>query len=449
MSSNKFFHLLVVDDDSLIHQSLKLILPPHWQMFSVQKKEDIHWNRFYHAAFVDMHLQTSSKNPTGLSVVQKIHEVHPLAEIVAISGDITQELMESALKFGAHRFIAKPLLADEVLSQLEKIQAFWEIRNFNSERELRHLQWVGESDFSQKLKRQLANLKSENSTILIQGETGTGKEVVAKLLNAQENFRPFVAVNMAAIPENLFESEMFGHVKGAFTGAEQNKIGLLEAAQGGDLFLDEIEALPLSQQAKLLRFLETGEVRKVGAKESVRISTRIIAASNQSLEQLVHKNLFREDLYYRLSSQRIQLSPLRDRVEDIIPLAQYFLDQERPRRNKSLTPDALTTLKNYTWPGNVRELRRICEQVALTSPLPLIRGEDIQVLLNQRSSGLITEPNWDLGLSSIIESFEKKIIEQALVKFSKDIDKTSETLKVSRSNLYKKIKDYDIKVENL
>jgi DNA-binding NtrC family response regulator len=260
---------------------------------------------------------------------------------------------------------------------------------------------------------------------------------------------------MASLPEALFESEMFGHVKGAFTGAETNKIGLIEAAHGGDLFLDEIEALSLTNQAKLLRFLENGEIRKVGGKDIIKVQTRVIAASNRSLQQMVRDSQFREDLFFRLASQRLQLPPLRERKEDILELSEFFLEIEKPRRNKKFTADGSEALLNYDWPGNVRELQRICEQLSLVSPLPLIRKEDVEALLNPRSNqsnafGSATPGrtlNLAFGLTKLCEQFETEVIKQAL-QVEKEIDAAAQLLMISRSSLYKKIKDYKIDVES-
>jgi DNA-binding NtrC family response regulator len=260
---------------------------------------------------------------------------------------------------------------------------------------------------------------------------------------------------MASLPESLFESEMFGHVKGAFTGAETNKIGLIEAAHGGHLFLDEIEALSLTNQAKLLRFLENGEIRKVGGKDILKVQTRVIAASNKSLQQMVRDSQFREDLFFRLAGQRIQLPPLRERKEDILELSEFFLEIEKPRRNKKFTPDGSAALLNYEWPGNVRELQRICEQLSLISPLPLIRKEDVEALLNPRSNqsnafGSATPGrtlNLAFGLTKLCEQFETEVIKQAL-QVEKEIDAAAQLLMISRSSLYKKIKDYKIDVES-
>ncbi|MFN8790043.1 MAG: sigma-54 interaction domain-containing protein, partial [Bdellovibrionales bacterium] len=304
----------------------------------------------------------------------------------------------------------------------------------------------GYSFVSLKHNTTLAQLKGEMTPVLIEGETGTGKEVVARILHEQEASRPFIAVNVAAIPENLFESEMFGHVKGAFTGADQNKVGLIEAAHGGDLFLDEIEEFPQNHQAKLLRFLESGEIRRVGAKDSIKVQTRVMAASNRPLATLVREGRFREDLYYRLASQKLQLPPLRSRPEDIQALANFFLEKQKPRRHKTLTEDGLTALRSYDWPGNVRELKRVCEQLALTSPLPLIRAEDVKSWLKPSTTPeSFGKLDLSLGLTRLTEQFEARLIADCL-KNEPDVEKAAQQLQISKSNLYKKIKDYDLKV---
>ncbi len=456
MNMNLSLSLLVVDDDPLIHQSLKLAKPNQWKIYSAHEMSDVDWKRHYHAAFIDMHLNESVNQPTGLRVIEKLRETQMQLDITAMSGDLNQTLMESGLKSGAQRFLGKPLFADEVLSVLEKIEAHWHLRHLPTSHENSKFHWVGGTALSHELRQRLALLKGEAGSVLIQGETGTGKEVVARLLNSQEGSRPFVAVNMASLPESLFESEMFGHAKGAFTGADQNKIGLVEAAHGGDLFLDEIEALPLSQQAKLLRFIENGEVRRVGSQTATHVKTRIIAASNKNLEAMVREGSFREDLYFRLSSHKLFLPALRERLDDIQSLTEYFLANERPRRNKKFSPDGLQALKTYSWPGNVRELKRVCEQLSLITPLPLIRQQDVDGLLRPGNYGLaaksssgIAAEDLHLGLNTLVERFEKTILIDALSKYEKDIERVSQVLQVSRSNLYKKIKDHHIELEKL
>ncbi len=335
MSRTPSFNLLAVDDDELILESLPLALPENWQLTGHSSHLNIP-NGTFDAAFVDMHLEPGSTEPHGLKVIAELSQRDPRLEIVAISGDLDRNLMEQCLKNGASRFLAKPLNEEEVRLVLDKIEALHLLRDADLRFSQHRQAWIGESPAAKNVQRQIAELKGEAGPILIEGASGTGKEVVANWIHDQENKGPFITVNVAAIPETLFESELFGHVKGAFTGADQNKMGLAEAAHNGDLFLDEVEALPLSVQAKLLRFLESGEVRRVGAKEAIKVNVRVIAATNQNLNTLVKEEKFREDLLWRLSGKKIDLPNLKERLTDIPMLCEKFLEAEKPRRNKSL-----------------------------------------------------------------------------------------------------------------
>jgi DNA-binding NtrC family response regulator len=465
MTTN-YFNLLLVDDDPLVIQSIKLSVPGHWKVIACQSAENVHYNFHYHAAFIDMHLTNNLLDPVGLKVVEKLRSVNPHLEIVAMSGHFELDLMEAGIKSGANRFLAKPLVHEEFLQTIEKVEALVQIRERAFSNSTKGTRWVGSSKASEEIRKNIASLRGEPGPILIEGESGSGKEVAAKLIHEQETARPWVTVNMASLPETLFESELFGHIKGAFTGADSNKIGLIEASSGGDLFLDEIEALPLGLQAKLLRFLETGEIRKVGAKESENISCRVIFASNRHLDYMVKSGEFREDLYWRISGKKVILAPLRERKEDIRDLCSFFITIERPRRNKRFSDDGICALQNYNWPGNVRELKRVCEQLSLVTPLPIVRGIDVESLLkipidlavSTNSSAHSSETSEDrssdsshfnisapieLGLNELVSRFEKQVIEIALKKH-KDISKVIEILQISRSSLYKKMKDPNI-----
>lgn len=446
MASPRVFNLLLVDDDSLIHQSFRLCLPNHWRSVSATRPDEIPEGRSFHAAFVDMHL--TGDKPDGLKVLERLKQNNPGAELIAMSGEVRRDLMEAALRAGAERFLAKPLHSEELLLLLQKIEALWDLKQGASRRQ-GGARWIGSGLASKHVLGKIASLKGEPSPILIEGESGSGKEVAARLLYEQEDSeRPFVPVNIAALPENLFESEIFGHVKGAFTGADRDKVGLAEAADGGDLFLDEIEALPLAQQVKLLRFLESGEIRRVGGRDPVRVHCRVIAASNRPLEKMVKEGQFREDLFFRLAAHRIDLPPLRERLEDVNELVVAFFEAERPRRHKSLTEDGLAAMKNYPWPGNVRELKRICQQLSLTAPLPLIRDEDVKSVLGGSAAAGGTSPkDLSIGLARLTEDFEREVISRALAA-TKDVEEAAGLLKVSRSNLYKKIKDLQLETES-
>lgn len=449
---SKTWKVLLVDDDPLISDSLQMILPDNWNLTSCQSVEQVP-NDTFQAAFVDMHLTGNLQSPEGLEVIKKLSTKHPHLEIVAISGDLNRKLMEQCLKVGATRFLAKPFSKEEIKAVLDKIEALHLLHQV-AFRQSKKTYWIGNSPAAQNLKKQVAQLRGEPGPILIEGESGTGKEITMQMISDQDPERPMITVNVAAIPETLFESELFGHVKGAFTGADQNKMGLAEAAQGGDLFLDEIEALGLTSQVKLLRFLETGEIRRVGAKDSSKISVRVIIATNQNLEKLVKEGKFREDLLWRISGKKILLPPLRDRKEDIPELAKFMLEKQKPRYNKVFSEDALEVLKSHSWPGNIRELKRIIEQACLSSPLPFIRDEDISHFITTRMIPTTTTGatggavDFSLGLNKLVENYEKIVIEQCLAQ-QKDIDKVAQVLNISRSGLYKKIKDYNIDTKGI
>lgn len=439
--------LLVVDDDDLVIQSIRMCLPEQWSLTAGNTLTEVSLATHYDAAFVDMHLTGDITKPEGLKVLRILREKDPHLEIVAISGDLNRDLMEDCLKAGASRFLAKPLTKEEIHLVLEKIEALILLRGAAQRPRKTSVQWIGRSIASENIRRQIASLRGEHGPLLIDAESGAGKEVAAQLIHEQEdNGRPFISINVAALPENLFESELFGHVRGAFTGADQNKMGLAEAAHGGDLFLDEIEALPMSLQPKLLRFLESGEIRRVGSKETIKVNVRVIAATNQNLSKLVREEKFREDLLYRLSGKKLIIPPLRERIDDVPDLAKFFIDNEKPRRNKNLADDAISALRGYNWPGNVRELRRVCEQLCLLAPLPIIRAEDVRRVLPslaQSATGTLEQVDLSLGLEQLLVRYEATVIRQALLKNS-DIDETAKILGISRSSLYKKIKDYNI-----
>lgn len=433
--------LLVVDDDPLIHESIAAALPKGWRKISTQSALNLP-PRGFHCALVDVHLSGDLQKTEGVDVIKKLNKNHPFLEVISMSGHLDRTTMEACIKAGASRFLPKPISPDELSVLLNKVSALFEIRGLENS-QASHL-WVGSSSASQKVLRQIAQLKNEGGPVLIEGETGTGKEVTAQLLHLQERRGPFISVNVSALPENLFESEIFGHVKGAFTGAEKDKVGLVEAAHGGDLFLDEIEALPLNLQAKLLRFLESGEGRRVGAQENYFVETRVIAASNQNLDKMVLSGTFREDLLWRLSGKKIILPPLRDRLDDIKELAEHFL-KSSGQRKLSIDDDAIELLKKHEWPGNLRELKRVIEQASLYAPLPYLRATDFESWLSKKAPVSHSAHQVDLndGLASLLGGFESHLIQTALREY-KEIDEVAKVLQISRSSLYKKIKDHNI-----
>ncbi|RME14669.1 MAG: sigma-54-dependent Fis family transcriptional regulator [Bdellovibrio sp.] len=439
------YKLLIIDDDPLITQSLQILIPKPWDITSLHSCKNLPQENF-HAAFIDLHFPQYSERrcPKGLKIIEKISKINPHTEIIAISGDLTPSLMESCLKAGASRFLAKPLNPDEVLLTLQKIEAWIQLQEASSRPQLPP--WIGSSQATQTLKKQVSFLKSETAPILVEGETGCGKEVIAHWIHAQEGFsRPFIQVNISAIPENLFESELFGHIKGAFTGADNTKMGLAEAAHGGDLFLDEIEALSLPMQVKLLRFLETQEVRRIGSTQSQKVQVRVIAATNQNLQQLVDKKLFREDLLWRLKGHHLVIPPLRKRKEDIQTLAKYFLERHKSRK-KSLSPDALEILESHQWPGNVRELKQVCERLLVQAPLPIIRKEDVLKVLHGPiiSDDSFSNVDLSLGLQPLLNKYEAFLLKKGIAHHQGNIDSLALKLKISRASLYRRLKELRI-----
>lgn len=307
--------------------------------------------------------------------------------------------------------------------------------------------WIGSSLESENVRQQIAQLRTENGPILIEGETGTGKEITARLLHENMDGSPFMAVNCASFSEGLFETELFGYERGSFTGAFTTKEGLIQASANGDLFLDEIDSLTPTQQGKLLRFIESGEVRKLGSKNISYSPVRIITASNKNLMKLVSENKFREDLYFRISTQKICLPPLRDRLEDIPELCDYFIRLGSPKHNKTWELGAFELLKSYSWPGNVRELKQLCNRLLVHSPLPLIRTKDIKKFLFIQTHSPV-ESSYASELS--LEEFKIKqenLYLQSVLKSCRSLDEAVSRLKISKSNLYKKIKLHGIKYE--
>lgn len=299
-------------------------------------------------------------------------------------------------------------------------------------------------------------VKEEPSSVLIQGENGTGKEVIAWILHhsGKRHAKPFVAINCAAIPETLLESELFGHEKGAFTGATEKKIGKFEAANEGTAFLDEIGDMPLNTQAKILRALQTGEIERVGGHEKIPAELRIVTATNQNLLELIEKGRFRRDLYYRINTFRINLPPLRERREDLLPLAQHFLDLTMARKGggprKRLSKATERLVLEYNWPGNVRELRNVMERVAVLTPGTLIGPEVLQIGEEQDSSITLKQPQqWgpsDSGHSRILslEEVERRAILEALAQLGNNTTEAAKRLGIARATLYRKLKRYGI-----
>ncbi|MBI1734772.1 MAG: sigma-54-dependent Fis family transcriptional regulator [Candidatus Rokubacteria bacterium] len=385
----------------------------------------------------------------GLDTLAELKRVRPDVTVVMISGHGTIETAVKATRLGAYDFIEKPLSIEKTLLTLTHALEHGRLARENaslraalqSESEI-----IGESPLVWALRAQIAMAAPSNGRVLIHGENGSGKELVARAIHAQSVRRdgPFVEVNCAAIPEELIESELFGHEKGAFTGAVARRRGRFELANGGTLFLDEVGDMSLKTQAKVLRALEEQAFERVGGKDTVKVDVRVIAASNRDLATLIKDGGFRDDLYYRLAVIPIEVPPLRARKDDLPRLVEHFLAQfcaENGKRRKTIAGDALAYFLAYDWPGNVRELRNMVERLVIMSPRDTIGAEDLPVPLRPKDE--LAEVR-ERSLREAREHFERAYILAELHAHEWNMTRTAERLGIERSHLYRKIKAYGI-----
>ncbi len=390
----------------------------------------------------------------GIETLKRIRELYPGLRVIMISGHGTIETAVKATKLGAYDFIEKPLSLEKVLLSINNALDYNRLEaelDIFRERERQRYQITGHSRAITDLKEQIKIVAPTDAWVLIVGENGTGKELVAHSIHrfSKRSNKPFVEVNCAAIPEDLIESELFGHEKGAFTGATTMKRGKFDQANNGMLFLDEIGDMSLKAQSKVLRILQEQRFERVGGSRTIKVDVRVIAATNKNLEEEIEKGTFREDLYFRLNVIPIRVAPLRERVDDIVELASEFLDEfslDAKTEQKSLGSDAFDLLKKYSWPGNVRELKNLIERLAIMCPRKMISAEEIPP---PYSTLRADERKMESFLSfetlkEARETFEKSFIVRKLQQFEGNISKTAEAIGVERSNLHKKIKAYGL-----
>ncbi|MBA3949372.1 MAG: sigma-54-dependent Fis family transcriptional regulator [Acidobacteria bacterium] len=389
----------------------------------------------------------------GLATLERLRERRVDAEVVMISGHGNIESAVRAIKMGAFDFVEKPLSLEKTVLVVRNA-----VRQRRLEQENRRLRasidkrltMVGESYVMTQLREQVAMAAPTNGRVLIYGENGTGKELVARTIHGLSRRRagPFIEVNCAAIPEELIESELFGHVKGAFTGAVADRRGRFEAADGGTLFLDEIADMSLKTQAKVLRALQEQVVEPVGRSTGVKVDVRVIAATNKDLTVEIRNGRFREDLYFRLNVIPIFVPPLRDRDTDIPRLAEHFIGEfarEYGRRAKTFDPSALALLAGYPWPGNVRELRNTIERLMIMVPGDVVTAADMTFLEGSvPGDHAIAADEAIAPLHTARDRFERDYILRALAAQHGNISRTADVLGVERSNLYRKMRGFGI-----
>jgi len=380
----------------------------------------------------------------GIEILKKIKEKNPETEVVVITGHGTIKTAVEAMKLGAHDFLTKPCMLEEIEITLNKALEHKKLRRENEllkrERKLMEEEYVFESPKIKEILKKIEKISCAECPVLITGESGTGKEVIARLIHklSDRAQKPFVALNAASIPRDIFEAELFGYEKGAFTGATSSKEGFFELANGGTLFLDEIGELSLEVQAKLLRVIENRKFYRLGGRREIEVDVRILVATNRNLKELVKEGKFREDLYYRLGVIEIEIPPLRERREDIIPLANHFLklfNRKYGKNVRGFSKKAQEVLLNYPWYGNVRELRNVVERAVLFAEKDLIDVEELSCLVNSEEV---------CKNRKSIKEIEKEQIIKVLKEVNFNKRKASEILDIPLRTLYRRLKEYGI-----
>ncbi|MCK5148000.1 sigma-54-dependent Fis family transcriptional regulator [bacterium] len=447
---NDLKRILIVDDDAELGDTIKDIL--------LSNGYDAQWvgngndtlQLLDESSFDFVLLDLLLPDVSGIGILKKIVKVQPAAIVIMMSGHGSIKTALEATRLGAYDWLEKPFSIERVLLTIKHAA---EKRMLQTENEMllsevkKKYEMVGVSKAMKNIFGIIDKVADQKSTVLITGESGTGKELVARAIHLNSNrvSSPFIKVNSAAIPETLIESELFGHKKGSFTHAMADKRGKFLQADGGTLFLDEIGDLSLNAQAKVLRAIEYGEIETVGAEKPVNVDVRILAATNKDLPEMISKSTFREDLFHRINLIEIDISPLRERVEDVLPLVEFFVDVYCRENNKAalqFSTDAQTVLQSHPWPGNVREVRNLVERLYIFKSSSIIMGHDIYDVMNHGKGQNRNGSESDFKDAKM--TFEKNYIYNQLVKNNWNISQTAVDMNVARSLVYKKIEELGI-----
>jgi two-component system response regulator HydG len=446
--------ILIVDDDASHRTMLRATLTA--EQYEVFEADDgstaieMAKNEPFDLILMDIRMHEVG----GVEALQEIKRNNPAIPVIMMTAYASVETAVQTLKDGAYDYLTKPLDTEELLITIAKALDHFQLKVENQalrERLAERFDFsriVGQSKSMRDVFELLALAAPSEATILITGESGTGKELIANAVhqNSPRADKPFIKVNCAALPENLLESELFGHEKGAFTGATSRRLGRFELAHGGTLFLDEIGDMSNATQAKILRVLQEGEFERLGSEKTIRVDVRILAATNKDLEQEIEAGRFRKDLFYRLSVVPIHIPPLRERKEDIPLLAEHFLKtyaEKNRRLIRGFTPEAMTTLMRYAWPGNIRELENAVERAVIMCRGEFISPDDLpanlKALVEQAAdNGIGVQPGYSL------REVEKELILKTLEQTGGNRTRAAEILGVTRQTLQKKLKEYDI-----
>ncbi len=447
--------ILIVDDEVNIIKTLSSILQDEGHIvFPAKNGEEA--LQFVRKNDIDLSiLDVWLPDMDGLDLMDQVRELNPGVAVIMISGHGSIDIAVKSTKMGAFDFLQKPPSMERVLTSVNNGLEHARLRKENIK--LRHDshaddEMIGSSSHIAEIRRVIETAAATSARVFITGDSGTGKELVARDIyhRSKRYDKPFVKVNCAAIPDELIESELFGHEKGAFTGAVSRRIGKFELANMGTLFLDEVCDMSQAAQSKVLRVLQEQQFERVGGNETITVDVRVISATNIDVKKAIEDGLFREDLYYRLNVIPVNVPPLSERREDILLLVNYFLERfsiEHGVGVKEITPEGMNELVNHPWPGNVRELRNVIERISIMVPKKMIDFPDIVKHLETGQGGGISAEASTLKRAR--ERFEKEFIIQALKRNDRNVSLTSRELGIERTNLHRKIKQYDIDVDKL
>ena len=438
--------ILIIDDDKFVNLTLsKLLKKEGYETRSAYNgKSGIYETQHFQPELVLLDFKLPDLN--GFQILEKIKKINSSIVVIMITsfGEIRRAV--NAIKLGAYDFFTKPFDNNEILAVIKKALS---IRKKERETQINIKEMMGNSEPLQNVLQNIKRVANTDITVFLEGETGTGKELFARMVhqNSKRKEKPFVTVDCGAIPETLFESELFGHRKGAFTGAMNDKKGKFALANEGTLFLDEINSLPMSMQPKFLRVLQENEIQRLGDENSVKVDVRIIAASNSNIYEDLKKTNFREDLFYRIYEFKIDLPTLHQRKDDIPIIARYFLNEiseDYDKTDLEFSPKAIKTLLDYPFPGNIRELKNIIKRAILLTDSNLIEPEHL-LLKNIRNIELDNEDETDdLSLEKFTDKAEIKIIKKALEKAKYNKSDAAGLLGISRSQFYKKLEKFGL-----
>ncbi len=448
--------ILLVDDEPSILSVLSVLLKAEGHVVTPVDNGEKAMELFKSSKFDLMISDIRMKPIDGITLLHAARDAQPTMAVLMVTGYGSVETAVEAMKLGAFDYITKPFKVDEMLITVQRAldynKTLSENVNLKAQLESRYRfeNIIAESPAMRNVCEMIERVAPTDATVLIYGESGTGKELVAKAVHAYSSrkSRLFLPLNCAALPEPLLESELFGHVKGAFTGAAADKEGLFEAANGGTILLDEISSMPMGIQAKLLRVLQEKEIRRVGGNESIAVDVRVLAATNSRLETMIEKGLFREDLYYRLSVIPIEIKPLRERTEDILPLTQHFLRMELGERGPlpEVAPEVIIFFEQYSWPGNVRELENALKHALTFAKDNVIGMSCLPAKMIKNSNyvegsvaGAKKEDYRGKSLKAFLRSKEKEYLSQVLKNSDGDKQRAAKALKISLATLYRKL----------